>query len=235
MPRTLTVNAASRAVMERLGLTYVRTFPTSMTEPAEGVGQGEVEFEITRKQWSARDSWSSSRNGSAPCASTHELPRTAQVRVALVVVRGRPSAGISAQGAREATNVWNCGRIPGSPSSDPRRIATSSPSGHSAPNRLEPQTEQKAFTRPPSGLKTRISSSPASRRNLNAECVPAFHRTRPSVSGSASSDSDWPRGRAPSPRSGRRRTGRNHGGGSRGLGSAGTSASGGLDLVTRRA
>jgi hypothetical protein len=54
--------------------------------------------------------------------------------------------------------------MPGSPSSDPRRIATSSPSGHSPPNRLEPQTEQKAFTRPPSGLKTRISSSPEMRR-----------------------------------------------------------------------
>jgi RimJ/RimL family protein N-acetyltransferase len=47
----LTVNAASRAVMERLGLTYVRTFPTSMTAPVAGVGQGEVEFEMTRKQW----------------------------------------------------------------------------------------------------------------------------------------------------------------------------------------
>ena len=47
--------------------------------------------------------------------------------------------------------------------------------GHSAPNRLEPQTEQKAFTRPSSGLKTRISSSPASRRNPargTRPCVP---------------------------------------------------------------
>jgi RimJ/RimL family protein N-acetyltransferase len=49
--QTLTVNAASRAVMERVGLTYVRTFPTSMTAPAESVGQGEVEFEMTRKEW----------------------------------------------------------------------------------------------------------------------------------------------------------------------------------------
>jgi RimJ/RimL family protein N-acetyltransferase len=49
--QTLTVNAASRAVMERLGLTYVRTFPTSMNAPVAGVGQGEVEFEMTRKQW----------------------------------------------------------------------------------------------------------------------------------------------------------------------------------------
>ena len=47
----MTVNAASRAVMERVGLTYVRTFPTFMTAPADGVGQGEVEFEMTRKQW----------------------------------------------------------------------------------------------------------------------------------------------------------------------------------------
>ncbi len=49
--QTLTVNAASRAVMEGVGLTYVRTFPTSMTAQVEGVGQGEVEFEMTRKQW----------------------------------------------------------------------------------------------------------------------------------------------------------------------------------------
>ena len=49
--QTLAVNAASRAVMERIGLTYVRTFPTSMSAPVEGVGQGEVEFETTRTQW----------------------------------------------------------------------------------------------------------------------------------------------------------------------------------------
>jgi RimJ/RimL family protein N-acetyltransferase len=54
--QTLTVNAASRAVMERIGLTYVRTFPTSTTAPVEGVGQGEVEFEMTRKQWE-RSRW----------------------------------------------------------------------------------------------------------------------------------------------------------------------------------
>jgi RimJ/RimL family protein N-acetyltransferase len=49
--QTLAVNTASRAVMERVGLTYVRTFPTSMTAPAEGVDEGEVEFEMTREQW----------------------------------------------------------------------------------------------------------------------------------------------------------------------------------------
>jgi RimJ/RimL family protein N-acetyltransferase len=45
--QTLSVNARSRAVMERVGLTYVRTFPTSITAPEEG----EVEYEMTREQW----------------------------------------------------------------------------------------------------------------------------------------------------------------------------------------
>ena len=49
--QTLTVNAGSRAVMERVGLTYVRTFPSSMAPPVEGVERGEVEYEKTRKRW----------------------------------------------------------------------------------------------------------------------------------------------------------------------------------------
>jgi RimJ/RimL family protein N-acetyltransferase len=35
--QTLSVNTASPAVMERVGLTYVRTFPTYMTAPVEGI------------------------------------------------------------------------------------------------------------------------------------------------------------------------------------------------------
>jgi hypothetical protein len=49
--QTLSVNAGSRAVMERAGLTYVRTFPTSVAVPAEGVEEGELEYELTREQW----------------------------------------------------------------------------------------------------------------------------------------------------------------------------------------
>jgi RimJ/RimL family protein N-acetyltransferase len=49
--QTMTVNTASRAVLERVGLTYVRTFPTSTTAPVEGVEEGEVEYEMTREQW----------------------------------------------------------------------------------------------------------------------------------------------------------------------------------------
>ena len=52
--QTLSVNARSRAAMERIGLTYVRTFPSSMTAPVEGIAEGEVEYELTREQWERR-------------------------------------------------------------------------------------------------------------------------------------------------------------------------------------
>ena len=52
--QTMAVNAGSRAVMERIGLTYVRTFRTSFAEPVEGIEEGEVEYEITRDQWEIR-------------------------------------------------------------------------------------------------------------------------------------------------------------------------------------
>jgi len=52
--QTLAVNAPSRAVMERIGLTYVRAFPSSMTASVEGVEKGEVEYEMTAEQWESR-------------------------------------------------------------------------------------------------------------------------------------------------------------------------------------
>ena len=52
--QTLSVNAGSRAVMERVGLSYVRAFPSSMTVPLEGLGEGEVEYAMTREQWERR-------------------------------------------------------------------------------------------------------------------------------------------------------------------------------------
>jgi RimJ/RimL family protein N-acetyltransferase len=52
--QTISINAGSRAAMERVGLTYVRTFPTSMTAPVEGIESGEVEYELTREQWERR-------------------------------------------------------------------------------------------------------------------------------------------------------------------------------------
>jgi RimJ/RimL family protein N-acetyltransferase len=51
--QTPTVNVASRAVMERIGLRYVRTFPTSSTAPVQGIEAGEAEYAIVREQWDA--------------------------------------------------------------------------------------------------------------------------------------------------------------------------------------
>jgi len=52
--QTLAVNARSRAVVERIGLTYVRAFPSSVTAPVEGVEEREVEYEMTPEQWESR-------------------------------------------------------------------------------------------------------------------------------------------------------------------------------------
>ena len=51
--QTLTVNVRSRASLERIGLRYVRIFPSSSTAPVQGLDAGEVEYEITREQWDA--------------------------------------------------------------------------------------------------------------------------------------------------------------------------------------
>jgi RimJ/RimL family protein N-acetyltransferase len=50
---TLTVNAASRRVMEKCGLTFVRTFPYDGPGPIEGAEHGEVEYALTRAEWEA--------------------------------------------------------------------------------------------------------------------------------------------------------------------------------------
>jgi RNA polymerase sigma factor (sigma-70 family) len=48
---TMAVNTASRRVMERCGLTYVRTVHRGFDGPAEGLEQGEVEYRLTREDW----------------------------------------------------------------------------------------------------------------------------------------------------------------------------------------
>jgi RimJ/RimL family protein N-acetyltransferase len=51
---TMTVNTASRRVMEKCGLTLVRTTPYDGTGPIEGAEHGEVEYALTRPEWEAR-------------------------------------------------------------------------------------------------------------------------------------------------------------------------------------
>jgi RimJ/RimL family protein N-acetyltransferase len=58
--QTMTVNTASRRVMERCGLHYVRTFHLEGLEPIEGSDQGDVEYELTKAAWNAL------RNGGPP-------------------------------------------------------------------------------------------------------------------------------------------------------------------------
>ncbi|HTW09860.1 MAG TPA: GNAT family N-acetyltransferase [Acidimicrobiales bacterium] len=52
--QTMAVNKRSRRVMERCGLKYVRTFQLSWDDPIEGTEQGEVEYELSRHDWDAR-------------------------------------------------------------------------------------------------------------------------------------------------------------------------------------
>jgi RimJ/RimL family protein N-acetyltransferase len=53
MATTMTVNTASRRVMEKAGLVYVRTFHEEWDDPIEGAEHGDVEYGLTRAQWLA--------------------------------------------------------------------------------------------------------------------------------------------------------------------------------------
>lgn len=48
---TMAVNNASRRVMKRCGLQFVRTFHLEWDNPIEGTELGEVEYEITKAKW----------------------------------------------------------------------------------------------------------------------------------------------------------------------------------------
>jgi RimJ/RimL family protein N-acetyltransferase len=49
----MAANQASRRVMEKCGMTLVRTYPWHEPHPVEGAEQGCVEYELTRSQWLA--------------------------------------------------------------------------------------------------------------------------------------------------------------------------------------
>ncbi|WP_406508141.1 GNAT family N-acetyltransferase [Streptomyces sp. NBC_00212] len=50
---TMYVNDRSRSVMERAGLSYVRTYFEEFEDPIPGTELGEVEYELTREDWLA--------------------------------------------------------------------------------------------------------------------------------------------------------------------------------------
>ena len=52
--QTMAVNRASRRVMEKAGLRFVRVFHPDWEEPLPGADQGEVEYALTRADWERR-------------------------------------------------------------------------------------------------------------------------------------------------------------------------------------
>lgn len=52
--QTMAVNAASRRVMEKAGMTLVRSFHEEWDEPIAGAEHGEVEYALTRAAWERR-------------------------------------------------------------------------------------------------------------------------------------------------------------------------------------
>jgi len=51
--QTMTVNVASRRVMERCGMRFVRTFFAELPEVIDGSEHGDVEYELLRAEWQA--------------------------------------------------------------------------------------------------------------------------------------------------------------------------------------
>ncbi|HRB05340.1 MAG TPA: GNAT family N-acetyltransferase, partial [Ilumatobacteraceae bacterium] len=49
--QTMAVNIASRRVMEKAGLRYIRTFETEWPIRLPGDEEGEVEYALTRAEW----------------------------------------------------------------------------------------------------------------------------------------------------------------------------------------
>jgi RimJ/RimL family protein N-acetyltransferase len=48
---TMTINAGSRRVLEKAGLTFVRTFYQDWPDPVEGDEHGDVEYALKRETW----------------------------------------------------------------------------------------------------------------------------------------------------------------------------------------
>lgn len=52
--QAMAVNLGSRRVMENAGLRYVRTFHVTFDDPIPGTEEGEVEYALTRAEWTQR-------------------------------------------------------------------------------------------------------------------------------------------------------------------------------------
>ena len=59
---TMTVNHGSRRVMEKCGLTFVRTFVREWPEHIEGDEHGDVEYALTRAEWEQKQEITGARS-----------------------------------------------------------------------------------------------------------------------------------------------------------------------------
>lgn len=97
---TMAVNAASRRVMEKSGLVFVRTFHQDWPDPIPGTDQGEVEYAVDRADWETESTAENSR----PDQERDRLrdrdaagrPRSARPRDELGRPLPRDSAGVAA-------------------------------------------------------------------------------------------------------------------------------------------
>lgn len=57
----MAVNTPSRRVMEKAGMTHVRTFPHRWADPRPGMEHGKVEYALTRDEWERREAAATAR------------------------------------------------------------------------------------------------------------------------------------------------------------------------------
>ncbi len=76
---TMTVNTASRRVMEKAGLTLVRTYHMTWPEIIDGSEHGDVEYALRKADWERQEAAERGQSASIhdPLGNTRETPRVA--------------------------------------------------------------------------------------------------------------------------------------------------------------
>lgn len=95
---TMAVNAASRRVMEKSGLVFVRTFHQDWPDPIPGVEEGEVEYAVNRADWEGESTAEESGRDQSGERDRDAAgrPRSARPRDELGRPLPRDSAGVAA-------------------------------------------------------------------------------------------------------------------------------------------
>lgn len=70
----MAVNHRSRRVMDKAGLTYVRTYYLTFSDPIPGTEQGEVEYAITKAEWQHQEQSPTTEDPAQHQPTDHPLP-----------------------------------------------------------------------------------------------------------------------------------------------------------------